>query len=1309
MASPSPVPEPYGALPLTFGQPGAFDGQVESFTAYVERVQIFFEANDVPARKRLSVFLSIIGGTAYSLLRNLLSPVPPKEKSLEAHYEPKPIVIAERFHFHRRSQLPGESVAKFIAELRRLSIHCNFGAYLDEALRDRFVCGLRSETTQKRLLAVPDLKLQDALDMATAMEAAATNSKALQQNEVDSSASIKRFSSSSQQSSRPAAMKPAKLCYRCGQGDHHHSKCPHKETICHYCHKKGHLARVCRSKAQQNPLPSQGGKPKSSTTRAHTVAASGDKECEDELHLYQVGKCGSASKSLTCTLQIENQSVAMEVDTGADVSIISEQTHQQLFPQLQLVPSHIRLTTYTNEVIPVKGQIPVHVRHGEQAFDLTLIVVAGSGPSLLGRNWLRRIRLDWRAIHNATSVPSPVSSLLSKHQCLFSDEPGTITTERATLLVKPDATPRFFKPRPVPYAIRDAVGAQLDKLESDGVLEKVSHSDWAAPIVVVPKQDGSYRLCGDYKVTVNQALEVEQYPLPRPEDLLATLAGGQKFTKLDLRQAYQQLRLDDQSKPFTTINTHKGLYRYTRLLYGIASAPAMFQKTMDTILQGIPQVCCYIDDILVTGKDDAEHLEHLQQVLERLERFGLHLKQSKCEFMRESVEYLGYKIDAQGVHTLPSKVQAIAHAPPPQDPQQLRSFLSLVNYYGKFIPNLATLVNPLNKLLHKDAPWKWDATCQAAFSSAQEALTSSPVLIHYDPTLPVCLATDASAYGVGAVIPHTLPDGTERPIAFASRTLSTSEVNYAQIEKEALSIVFGVKRFHTYLYGRRFTLLTDHKPLCTILGPKKGVPTLAAARLQRWAVLLSAYRYDIRYKSTREHANADCLSRLPLPLNTKEGDTPEASIFQIGQLDSLPVTHRQIQQATERDPVLSKVLTYTRQCWPLVVPDELKPYSNRREELTLEGNCVLWGMRVVVPDSLQGRVLGELHRTHAGMNQMKRVARSYMWWPQLDKHIEDLVKSCPSCQSNRESPPVAPLQPWPWPAKPWQRIHVDFAGPFLGKMFFLVVDAHSKWPEVFEMPSTTSNATIHRLRHLFASYGLPCQLVSDNGPQFCSEEFATFLKANGVRHIRCAPYHPASNGLVERFVRTFKQALKARASSGLPLQHCLASFLFGYRTTPHTTTGRSPSVLFLGRELRTRLDLLRPNCEDHVVSQQSNQVQHHDQHAKPQQFQVGQQVMVRNYRSGPQWCPAVVKSCLGPRTVLVETDQSQIWKRHHDQLRLANVATDPPSDQSDDVLVLDHPVAPETATETTDTSSIPPRYPQRNRQPPDRYGHPVHM
>ena len=220
-------------------------------------------------------------------------------------------------------------------------------------------------------------------------------------------------------------------------------------------------------------------------------------------------------------------------------------------------------------------------------------------------------------------------------------------------------------------------------------------------------------------------------------------------------------------------------------------------------------------------------------MFQRLQDHGLHLKRDKCEFMKASVEYLGYCIDAQGLHPVASKVEAIVQAPPPTNPQQLKSFLGLLTYYGKFIPNLATLTHPLNCLLHADAKWVWDDACQEAFTQAKKALTSSSVLAHYDPTLPLTLAADASAYGLGAVISHTYPDGTEHPVAFASRTLTSSERNYAQIEKEALALVFGVKKFHQYLYGRKFTLVTDHKPLTTILGPKKGVPPLAAARLQR--------------------------------------------------------------------------------------------------------------------------------------------------------------------------------------------------------------------------------------------------------------------------------------------------------------------------------------------------------------------------------------------------------------------------------------------------------------------------------------------
>ena len=386
----------------------------------------------------------------------------------------------------------------------------------------------------------------------------------------------------------------------------------------------------------------------------------------------------------------------------------------------------------------------------------------------------------------------------------------------------------FCKPRPVPFALRDAASQELDRLESAGIIEKVPYADWAAPIVLVPKSDGSLRLCGDYKLTVNRSLEVEQYPLPKASDLFSSLTGGQKFTKLDLAQAYQQLPLDQKSQEYCIINTHQGLYRFTRLPFGVASAPAVFQRVIDTILQGIPHVLCYLDDLLITGTTEEEHLQNLEEVLRRLQQHGITLKRSKCKFFQDSVEYLGHCIDAQGLHTLPAKLEAIRKAPKPTNQQQLHSFLGLLQYYG----NLSTLVGPLNSLLQKNQPWKWTKECEKAFEDAKEALSSSSVLVHYNPNLPLCLATDASSYGVGAVISHVFANGDEHPIAYASRSLTASEKNYSQLEKEALSIVFGIKKFHQYLYGHLFTLYTDHKLLTNILGPNQDVPPIAAARLQ---------------------------------------------------------------------------------------------------------------------------------------------------------------------------------------------------------------------------------------------------------------------------------------------------------------------------------------------------------------------------------------------------------------------------------------------------------------------------------------------
>ena len=382
---------------------------------------------------------------------------------------------------------------------------------------------------------------------------------------------------------------------------------------------------------------------------------------------------------------------------------------------------------------------------------------------------------------------------------------------------------------------------EIDRQVALGILEPVKFSEWATPVVPIMKKDGSIGLCGDYKITVNQATETHIYPLPRIEDMLASLAGGTVFSKLDLAHAYQQIVLDDESQKMVTITTHKGLYHVKRLPFGVASAPSMFQRIMESVLQGIPGVIVYIDDILVSGKDSDDHLRTLDVVLSRLKEEGLKLKRSKCSFLLPSVEYLGFRITEKGLQPTSEKVKAVQESPAPKDVSQLKSFIGLVNYYGKFLPDLSTVLAPLYRFLQRETEWKWMDKQQKAFEEVKTLLTSDRLLVHYDPDMELILACDALPYGVGAVLSHQDPDGRERPITFASRTLAPAERNYSQLEKEGLAIVFGVKRFHAYLFGRHFVIFSDHKPLWHLFKENSATPPLASARIQRWALTLGGY------------------------------------------------------------------------------------------------------------------------------------------------------------------------------------------------------------------------------------------------------------------------------------------------------------------------------------------------------------------------------------------------------------------------------------------------------------------------------------
>ena len=484
---------------------------------------------------------------------------------------------------------------------------------------------------------------------------------------------------------------------------------------------------------------------------------------------------------------------------------------------------------------------------------------------------------------------------------------------------------------------------------------------------------------------------------------------------------------------------------------------------MESILHGINQVSVYLDDILITGRSDEEHLQRLGEVLTRLEAAGLRLRQSKCTFMQPSVEYLGHRISIDGLHPTPDKIRAISEAPAPTNVSQLRAFLGMVNYYAKVLPHLSSVLAPLYRLLHKNARWSWGPEEDRAFQTAKSSLTSSSVLTHYDPAKELFLECDASPYGVGAVLSHRMANGSMKPIANASRSLNPAEKRYSQLDKEGLAIVFGVKTFHDYLFGRTFTICSDHKPLQHLFSASRPIPQLASARIQRWALTLTAYDYSIVYRPGTEMGNADSLSRLPLPEAPASVPLLGETVLLMETLYTSPISPAQLKKSTVHDPVLSHVLEAVRTGWHNLEGEEFQPFNRKGEELSVQDCCLLWGSRLVIPEAMRLRVLEELHAGHPGVSRMKAIARSTVWWPGIDGEIEAKVHGCSECQVNQKAPTAAPMHPWEWPARPWSRIHIDYAGPFRGKMFLIVVDAHSKWMKVELIPAATSAHTIQKL------------------------------------------------------------------------------------------------------------------------------------------------------------------------------------------------------------------------------------------------------
>ncbi|KAK2578340.1 hypothetical protein KPH14_012794 [Odynerus spinipes] len=1326
------TPTPYGNIAIDI-----FDSANTSWKRWLMRFEGAVAVFGIVEAKKVAYLLHFIGSKSFDILCDRLAPEDPYKKTyeeltakLEEFYAPAPLEVAENFRFHQRKQMEGENVQQFVAALHKLSINCKFGEYLKTALRNQLVFGLSSKRIQSRLLEIKDLTFDKAVETAISMELSEKDTNQIHSGTVSvdyvSQNETRKKNHRQEQKQKPSidarphtfvkskrhtnpGFKPNSYnvsCFRCG-GKHFATKCTlNKEIVCGNCGIKGHVRKVCMRKNQ-----------------AAAINVNDILWMETEHLEYR--------EKYFVTLKVEGRPMRLEIDSGAAVTIVSKDFIKRWLPNVPIAKSNLKLTTYCKSIISVLGYVRVKVEYKNISKMLNMYVSDKNREPLLGREWIRqlRVQLDETVSSLNTNTTGALQEILQNYDSKLDQTSKKIRNVQARLTLKENARPCFLKARRVPFKLIPLVEREIEKLEKDGILDKVHTSKWATPIVPVLKKGDRIRLCGDFSVTLNKYLQVDEYPLPTIDELFSTLAGGEKFSKIDLKEAYLQMEIHPDDRELVTLNTHRGLFKCTRLLYGIASAPAIWQREIENILKGIPGVSVFLDDIKITGSNDKEHLQRLNEVLTRLANYNIQINKEKSVFFQKGISYCGYYIDKQGIHKEKCKMEAIERMPRPRNVTELRAFLGMINYYGRFIPNLSSILNPLHSLLEKkdgrEVPFEWTTSTENAFIAAKKEFLSERVLVHYDPKLPLIVATDASAYGVGAVLSHRFSDGTERVIQYASQSLSRTQRNYAQIDKEAYAIIFAIKKFYQYLYGNRFTLVTDHRPLTQIFSQQKALPIHSAMRMQHYAIFLQAFTFDIEYKNTKLHGNADGLSRLPV----KAGNEFEYDVvdnYEINLIDTLPITIQDLEKETMKDTELNKLRLSLLQGKKI-------PLRERFNIPQIEFNCqrgiILREGRVVIPRPLRNKILKELHAEHFGIVKMKAMARQYVWWPGMDRDLENTVRDCANCNLTQNEPPKIRGQEWKPSSFPFQRVHIDYAGPFLGHYFLILVDSFSKWPEVHITKNITSATTIHKCRQTFSTFGIPELIVSDNGRSFTSMEFAQFLKANGIKHKTTAPFHPATNGQAERFVQTLKLALKKKFQdvhvTKLELATAIQKFLFQYRCTPQQTTGVSPAERILNYKVRTRFDLLVPAKE--------NKANGNNACGNVRSVQVGDRVKCRNYYGNKKWAFGTVKQKLGKLHYIIRVDDGRMWKRHIDQIctvgkiptqysdtihgefdhgppiepvRMMGRANQPQVEERETLEAGAQPQV-EGSDERVDVPSQTPRRSTRKRKGPERFGEPI--
>ena len=1198
------------------------------------------------------------------------------------------------YDFESRNQLPQETTQEYLTSLRSLMADCDFGGRENHHLAVRLACGCHNRDTQKKLLALPNVDLELVLRIMKAEELANSSANAIsatpihkidkpqvsykqhQQQQHKATQHKKSTGSSFNKQPSNSHSNKHKTCGNCGYGNHppNDPKCPANGQQCRTCGKTGHFSKMCRSGKRQGYVK-------------HLKSIKGTK-APFHHSVFLDGKYATPVE------------LSAEVDTGSQISGVTEQFFNKFFSHKLLKPPSTLRNFDGSKIQSGYGRFTTTVRHADRSAVVELHVLPRQCQAVIGQDIIKLLGLQIDG--ESMTVRSVKDSILKEFPRLMSDEIGLYPNYQHVITIDKFAKPACVRLRPVPLARREKTAKEVSNYDKLGIWEPVDKSNWCHHMVAVPKPNGGIRVTTDLSPLNNHVIP-DRFPLPNMKDLFLELKGAKVFSKLDIRKAFFHVALAEESRHLTTTMTHQGLRQYKRLPMGLKDSASVCQRLLSQTLSGCPGCIVYIDDIVIYGRTHAEHDANLRQALKRLEEKDFRLQLDKCVTGVREIKFLGHIISADGIKPDQRNIDPIVKAQAPRTPKQLASFLGMVNFYSDFIPHLATVCEPLRKLQRKGVKFVWSESCQHAFDKLKSAISKGVKNFIFDPNAKTFVTVDASDVGLGATLTQ-LQQGREVPIAHASHTLQPRERNYAVNEKEALACVWACENWDKYLLGRHFVLRTDHETLTKLL--TSSTDSRKSAKFCRWMERLAEFDYTVEYLQGSKNYVADALSRLSQPSTTTaiQDHVPEHAIRQL-KTDSISL--ESIQRETARDQVLALVLRYTSTSWPgkKMVDEHCKPFFHIRDELSVEDGYLLRDERIVVPPSLQKPLIKRAHEGHPGIVRMKRQLRRCYWWPGQDKMVEEFVKRCSGCQRSDKSasPSKVKVSTIPIPANPWEKLGIDICGPFAvappsSRFVVVLTDYHSKFPEILLTGTVTSQKIISWLNEVFARYGLPLDIVTDNGPSFVSREFEEYLEKNNIKHTLSSVYTPQQNGLVERFNGYLKTHVQAFTADKEPWLEGIQHLLRHFRATPPTPHGLSPCELLFGRQMRLPHEVPRSSPYN-LTKPKSSPNEHEPKFMCRGPYRQGDTVMTRRPQvpkgQSPWSKPLNVLEVLGNYTYRLSDGQK--WNAR--KMRRFLEPTSPVLDDLDPYPPADRPAGRPDAAQT------PPRRSARENRgvPPQRY------